>query len=65
MTTEEKVKLLHTLSELLQRQSRVVLSMEVNKDAPVWDSKWATELQTRYNDLSEQILAIKKEVGLQ
>jgi hypothetical protein len=65
MTTEEKVKLLHTLSELLQRQSKVVLSMEVNEDAPVWDSKWATELQTRYNDLSEQILAIKKEVGLQ
>lgn len=65
MTTEEKVKLLHTLSELLQRQSRVVLSMEVNEDAPVWDSKWNTELQTRYNDLSEQILAIKKEVGLQ
>jgi hypothetical protein len=64
MTTEEKVKLLHTLSELLQRQSRVVLSMEVNEDAPVWDSKWNTELQTRYNDLSEQILAIKKEVGL-
>ena len=65
MTTEEKVKLLHTLSELLQRQSKVVLSMEVNEDAPVWDSKWATELQTRYNDLAEQILAIKKEVGLQ
>lgn len=65
MTTEEKVKLLHTLSELLQRQSKVVLSMEVNEDAPVWDSKWAIELQTRYNDLSEQILAIKKEVGLQ
>jgi hypothetical protein len=38
--------------------------MEVNEDAPVWDSKWNTELQTRYNDLSEQILAIKKEVGL-
>lgn len=65
MTTEEKVKLLHTLSELLQRQSRVVLSMEVNEDAPVWDSKWNTELQMRYNDLAEQILAIKKEVGLQ
>lgn len=65
MTTEEKVKLLHTLSELLKRQSKVVLSMEVNEDAPVWDSKWATELQTRYNDLAEQILAIKKEVGLQ
>jgi hypothetical protein len=65
MTTEEKVKLLHTLSELLQRQSKVVLSMEVNEDAPVWDSKWAIELQTRYNNLSEQILAIKKEVGLQ
>lgn len=64
MTTEEKVKLLHTLSELLQRQSRVVLSMEVNEDAPVWDSKWNTELQTRYNDLAEQISAIKKEVGL-
>ena len=65
MTTEEKVKLLHTLSELLQRQSKVVLSMEVNEDSPVWDSKWATELQIRYNDLAEQILAIKKEVGLQ
>ena len=65
MTTEERIKLLHTLSELLQRQSKVVLSMEVNEDAPVWDSKWATELQTRYNDLAEQILAIKKEVGLQ
>ncbi len=65
MTTEEKVKLLHTLSELLQRQSRVVLSMEVNEDSPVWDSNWAIELQTRYNDLAEQILAIKKEVGLQ
>lgn len=65
MTIEEKVKLLHTLSELLQRQSKVVLSMEVNEDSPVWDSKWATELQTRYNDLAEQILVIKKEVGLQ
>lgn len=60
MTIEEKVKLLHTLSELLQRQSKVVLSMEV-----IWDSNWAFELQTRYNDLSEQILAIKKKVGLQ
>jgi hypothetical protein len=39
--------------------------MEVNEDAPVWDSNWATELQTRYNDLAEQISAIKKEVGLQ
>ena len=65
MTTEEKVKLLHTLSELLKRQSKVVLSMEVNEDALVWDSNWAIELQTRYNDLAEQILAIKKEVGLQ
>lgn len=65
MTTEEKVKLLYTLSELLQRQSRVVLSMEVNEDSPVWNSNWATELQTRYDDLAEQILAIKKEVRLQ
>ena len=65
MTIEERVKLLHTLSELLQKQSKVVLSMEVNEDSPVWNSNWAIELQTRYNDLSEQILAIKKEVGLQ
>ena len=65
MTTEEKVKLLHTLSDLLYRQSKIVLSMEVNEDSPVWDSNWAIELQTRYNDLSDQILAIKKEVGLQ
>lgn len=65
MTIEEKVKLLHTLSELLQRQSKVVLSMEVNEDSPVWNSNWAIELQTRYDDLSKQILAIKKEVGLQ
>ena len=65
MTIEEKVKLLHTLSELLKRQSKVVLSMEVNEDSPIWNSDWAIELQTRYNDLAEQILAIKKEVGLQ
>ncbi len=65
MTTEERVQLFHTLSELLKQQSRVVLSMEVNEDAPVWDSNWAFELQTRYNDLAEQILVIKKELGLQ
>lgn len=65
MTTEEKVKLLHTLSDLLYRQSKIVLSMEVNEDSPVWDSNWATELQTRYDDLAKQILAIKKEVRLQ
>ena len=64
MTTEEKVQLFHTLSELLKQQSRVVLSMEVNEDAPVWASNWAFELQTRYNDLAEQISAIKKELGL-
>lgn len=39
--------------------------MEVNEDNPVWDLTLATELQTKYNDLTEQILAIKKEVGLQ
>ena len=65
MTTEERIKLLRTLSDLLYRQSKIVSSMEVNEDSPVWDSNWAIELQTRYNDLAEQILAIKKEVGLQ
>ena len=64
MKLEERVHKLHELSKDLEKLSRIVQSMSVNEDAPVYNTEWGRELMEKYNAITEHANSLKKDVGL-
>ena len=64
MTLQEKISKLHALSQDYEKLASIVKSMKVNEDAPVWDSEWAYELMTGYNQVFKHMESLRGDLGL-
>lgn len=64
MTLEERIKKLHALSQDYEKLASIVRRMETNEDDPVWDSEWAYELTTNYNQVFEHMKSLRGDLGL-
>lgn len=64
MTLEERIKKLHALSQDYEKLASIVRRMETNEDAPVWNSEWAHELMTGYNQVFKHMESLRGDLGL-
>lgn len=64
MKLEERISKLHSLSQDYEKLASIVKRMETNENAPVWDSEWAYELMTNYNQVLEHMKSLRGDLGL-
>lgn len=64
MTLSERAYKLHELAQDFEKLGSIVESMKVNEDAPFWNSDWACELMTMYNQVTSHAESLRNQLGL-
>ena len=64
MDLQERIKKLHALQQDYKKLASIVRRMEINEDAPVWNSEWAYELMTGYNQAFKHMESLRGDLGL-